>query len=337
MWRAELGNRRCSRHHGGVEPLSDAFAQALADFTASLAFERNRSRHTLRAYETDVRLLLVAAQERGYRDVSDIDLALLRAWLASLSAQGLARSSVARRASAARAFTKWCHRRGLASQDAGARLASPALRATLPSVLDQTDAAHLLQIAALAADDASPIGLRNAAMLEVLYGTGCRVSEMCGMDVDDVDPAHRRIRVVGKGDKERVVPYGLPAAAALTAWQAVRADLARSGEQALFVGARGSRIDQRAVREVVRRLSTAAEVPVISPHGLRHSAATHVLEGGADLRSVQELLGHASLATTQRYTHVSVERLRRSYALAHPRAGDPETSRAGESSARGST
>ncbi len=174
--------------------------------------------------------------------------------------------------------------------------------------------------AAVAADDASPLAMRDRAILELLYATGIRVSELCGMDVDDVDRSRRTVRVRGKGDKERTVPFGVPAERAIDDWLHARFTIARRPEAALFVGARGGRIDPRTVRTAVHRLAAEAGVPDLAPHGLRHTAATHVLEGGADLRTVQELLGHATLATTQRYTHVSVERLRATFALAHPRA-----------------
>jgi tyrosine recombinase xerC len=165
------------------------------------------------------------------------------------------------------------------------------------------------------------IALRDAALLEVLYATGVRVSELCGLDIADLDRSRRTLRVLGKGDKERTVPYGSPASQALENWLAVRDRIALAAAGgALFVGVRGRRLDPRAVRDVVHRAAALAGVPDLGPHGLRHSAATHVLNGGADLRSVQELLGHSSLATTQRYTHVSAERLRAVYAQAFPRA-----------------
>jgi integrase/recombinase XerC len=319
-----------------VPSLNDPFASTLVNFVQTLRFERNRSEHTIRAYEADVRSMLLSAQEFGLNDVQDIDLTFLRTWLAHFSARGLARSSVARRASAARAFTKWCQRRGLTSGDVGARLASPKIPTFLPTVLDQRDAVALLDQMAKACDAETEIGARDIAILELLYATGCRVGELCAMNVEDVDFANRRVRVQGKGDKERVVPFGLPASSALDGWLSRRELIAQPAEPALFVGARGRRIDPRAVRRVVHRAAEGANLPPVGPHALRHSAATHVLEGGADLRSVQELLGHASLATTQRYTHVSVERLRASYALAHPRAGDPESNLADVRTARGS-
>ena len=179
-----------------------------------------------------------------------------------------------------------------------------------------------MEVAGVAADDGDPMSARDRAMLELLYATGIRVSELCAVDVGDVDRRRRTVRVLGKGGKERVVPFGGPADAALQDWMDVRPTLAGpSAGQALFLGARGGRVDPRVVRQTVHRLTRLAGVTELAPHGLRHSAATHVLEGGADLRSVQELLGHASLSTTQRYTHVSVERLRSTFAQAHPRSG----------------
>jgi integrase/recombinase XerC len=317
--------------------LSEQFARARDGFIEYLRHERNRSHHTVRAYEGDVTSLLCSAQDATLTELDDISIQFLRQWLGDMSAQGLARSTIARRASSGRAFTKWCHRRGLMSRDPGGRLTSPRISAGLPTVLDHNDAAALLAHAQVAADDDSPIARRDLAMVEILYGTGCRVGELCGLDVADVDLDERRMKVLGKGDKERVVPFGMPAQIAVHSWLMKRGDVARPGESALFVGTRGTRINQRAVRTVVQRLASEAQLPWIGPHSLRHSAATHVLEGGADLRSVQELLGHASLATTQRYTHVSVERLRATYSLAHPRAGEPESNRAGDSTTRGST
>jgi integrase/recombinase XerC len=189
-------------------------------------------------------------------------------------------------------------------------------------VLRQSDAADLLEVAAVAADDEDPVHIRNRAMLELLYASGIRVGELVAVDADDVDLSAHVVRVTGKGAKERVVPFGVPARLALEQWLATRQRLAtpESGA-ALFLGRRGRRVDARQVREVVHSLLSAVpDAPDVGPHGLRHSAATHLLEGGADLRVVQELLGHASLATTQLYTHVSVDRLRRSYEQAHPRA-----------------
>lgn len=302
-----------------------SFAEAIAGFHEHLQLERNRSPHTVRAYVTDITALAHFAVGNGCSSPDALTLPLLRRWLSALTEQGLARSSVARRASAARSFTAWLMRRGVLTSDPGVRLASPRVRATLPVVLDQSSAASVMEHAAVAADDADPMRIRDRAIIELLYASGCRVAELCGLDLDDVDHANRRLRILGKGDKERVVPFGTPAEIALHQWLAVRSTIPpRDGEFAVFLGARGRRIDQRAVRRLVRTLTRDAGVTPVSPHGLRHSAATHVLEGGADLRTVQELLGHASLATTQRYTHVSVERLRATYTQAHPRAGEPD-------------
>lgn len=229
---------------------------------------------------------------------------------------------MARRATAARVFTAWAQRTGRIGTDPGALLASPKPHKSLPGVLGQADTRAVLDAAAVAADDGSPVGLRDLAIMELLYATGIRVGELCALDVDDIDRSRRVVRVFGKGRKERSVPYGVPAAEALERWLAeARPKLAREGSgPAAFLGARGGRIDQRAVRRMVHERIAVVDAPDLAPHGLRHTAATHLLEGGADLRSVQELLGHASLATTQVYTHVSGERLRKAYQQAHPRA-----------------
>jgi integrase/recombinase XerC len=249
-------------------------------------------------------------------------LADLRSWLSAQSQAGAARSTIARRAAAVRTFYRWAVRTGRISTDPSLRLVAPKRRSRLPAVLKPSDAAGLLDVAAVAADDEDPLHVRNRAVLELLYASGIRVGELVAVDIDDIDLSARVVRVTGKGSKERVVPFGLPAGRAVELWLAYRAQLvtAESGA-ALFLGRRGRRVDARQVREVVHALlAHVPDAPDVGPHGLRHSAATHLLEGGADLRVVQELLGHASLATTQLYTHVSVDRLRRSYQQAHPRA-----------------
>ncbi|MGH8776875.1 MAG: tyrosine recombinase XerC [Jiangellaceae bacterium] len=300
-----------------------AFRAAVDDFAAHLRAEQNRSEHTVRAYTGDLTSLMDHLVRLGGDDVRRLDVAVLRSWLARQRSQGRARATLARRASAARMFTAWAHRRGLLDADPGGLLASPKGRRTLPDVLRADEAATLLDAAA---DDAAyhdPISLRDRAVLELLYATGIRVSELVGLDLDRVDGDRWVVRVLGKGSKERSAPYGRPAAAALHDWLTHgRPELATpAAGDALFVGARGGRLGVRAVREIVHtRLRAVPGAPDLGPHGLRHTAATHLLEGGADLRSVQELLGHASLATTQVYTHVSVDRLRRAYQQAHPRA-----------------
>lgn len=310
-------------HPHSVTALPEPLAQALEGFGVHLRDERGRSAHTVRAYRGDVEQMLRFAAERGCAHPDDLDLAVLRSWLGSLNASGQSRATIARRAASARSFTAWCLRRGLAPTDPGARLASPQVAKRLPTVLDQGQAAAVMAHAAVAADDGDPVAIRDRAMIELLYATGIRVSELCQADRGDVDASARTVRVLGKGGKERVVPFGLPALDALRAWLEVR-HLLDPRSDALFVGRRGGRIDPRTARAAVQRLTRQAGVPQIAPHALRHSAATHVLEGGADLRTVQELLGHATLATTQRYTHVSVERLRSTFTQAHPRAELPD-------------
>jgi integrase/recombinase XerC len=306
-----------------ADALPEPMSRVLADYERHLVSERDLTPHTVRAYLADVAGVLDHAHRLGHVDVAELDLRTLRSWLAKQQTMGRSRTTLARRATAARVFTAWLARTGRTPHDPGAALGSPKAHRTLPAVLRTDEARDLLTAAAALADDGSAVGLRDVAMLELLYATGIRVGELVGLDVDDLDTERRVARVLGKGRKERSVPYGVPAAAALDRWvRDGRAHLVADGAAgALFVGARGRRIDQRAVRTLVhQRIADVPGAPDIGPHGLRHSAATHLLEGGADLRSVQELLGHASLATTQRYTHVTTDRLRRAYTQAHPRA-----------------
>lgn len=295
----------------------------IAGYERHLRSERGRSPHTVRGYLTDLRDLADHLADSGVTSWDDVTLADLRSWLAGLDAAGASRATLARRSAAARGFFGWAQRAGEITTNPAQRLVAPKRVKTLPEVLRQDQASALLDVAAVAADDADPVHLRDRAMLELLYASGVRVAELVGLDIDDVDRSERVMRVIGKGDKERTVPFGRPAVEALDTWlQAGRPKLvvAASGP-ALFLGARGRRVDPRVVREVVHRLLRETPgAPDLGPHGLRHSAATHLVEGGADIRLVQELLGHASLATTQVYTHVSVERLRRTFAQAHPRA-----------------
>ncbi|MBT0995724.1 tyrosine recombinase XerC [Cellulomonas sp. DKR-3] len=292
-------------------------ARLLADFSDHLRAQRGLSEHTVRAYRGDVDALLGYAARHGARALGDVDLAVLRAWLASMAMNHRSRSTLARRGAAARTFFAWAQHTGRVGTDPAARLATAKAGSPLPDVLTQAQARAALDMLATLAGDGDPVAVRDWCVLETLYATGVRVGELCGAGVGDVDLAARTLHVVGKGDKERVVPFGAPAARSLEAWLAVRGRLAGETTEALFVGARGGRIDARQVRTVVHRATTGTD---LAPHGMRHSAATHLLEGGSDLRSVQELLGHASLTTTQRYTHVSAERLRSAYAQAHPRA-----------------
>lgn len=303
--------------------LPEAMARALGDFERHLTDERNLSAHSVRAYLGDVAGMLEHARRLGATTPGEVDLRTLRSWLALQQTTGRSRSTLARRASAVRVFTAWLARTGRAASDAGVLLGSPKLARTLPSVLREDEARDLIAAATAAADDGTPAGLRDVAVLELLYATGVRVGELVGLDVDDVDAERRVVRVLGKGRKERSVPFGQPAARALDRWlRHGRPAVATAGSgPALFLGVRGGRLDQRVVRDVVhRRLAEVPGAPDMGPHGLRHTAATHLLDGGADLRTVQELLGHASLSTTQLYTHVSTDRLRRAYSQAHPRA-----------------
>lgn len=305
------------------EELPEPMARVVADYERHLSAERDLTAHTVRAYLGDVANMLEHAARLGCRDVTDLDLRTLRSWLAKQQTLGRARTTLSRRATAARVFTGWLARTGRTTSDPGALLGSPKAHRPLPPVLREGEARELVEAAARLADDGSPLGLRNVAMLELLYATGIRVGELCGLDVDDVDFERNVVRVLGKGRKERTVPFGGPAAKAVLRWlEAGRPGLVVGGAgAALFLGARGRRIDQRAVRTLVhRRISEVPGAPDIGPHGLRHTAATHLLEGGADLRTVQELLGHASMATTQVYTHVTSDRLRKAYRQAHPRA-----------------
>lgn len=301
------------------EPLPERFAAALEAFRRHLASERGLAAHTVAAYTLDIAGMLDHAGRLGLASLDEIDASALRSWLARMHTSGYARATLARRSSAARVFFAFAVRRGLSTHDPAGRLASPKTERRLPRVLSQAEAAALVELP----PGDEPVGLRDRALLELLYATGIRVGELCALDVDDLDTGRRVVRVMGKGSKERTVPYGVPAARALDRWLTLGrpALVAPGAGPALFLGARGRRIDQRAVRRLVH--GYLAEVdggPDLGPHGLRHSAATHLLEGGADLRSVQELLGHATLATTQIYTHVSADRLKASYDQAHPRA-----------------
>ncbi|GAB2989055.1 tyrosine recombinase XerC [Amycolatopsis acidiphila] len=311
--------------------LPAAVARLLGEYERHLRLERGLSEHTVRAYVGDiVSLLGFLHRDYGADDdraaLADLDVAVLRAWLADQRSSGAGRTTLARRSAAARTFTAWARRQGALEVDPGARLVSPRAHRTLPAVLRPDEAGEVLQASSAGAAELDPEGLRDHAVLELLYATGVRVSELCGLDLGDVDFPRRVVRVLGKGGKERVVPFGVPAERALRSWldtgrPAMVAGAARADAEALFLGVRGGRLDPRAVRRVVHdAVGSVPGAADMGPHGLRHTAATHLLEGGADLRSVQELLGHATLATTQLYTHVTVERLKAIHDRAHPRA-----------------
>ncbi|WP_317229528.1 tyrosine recombinase XerC [Clavibacter sp. MX14-G9D] len=300
-----------------------ALERDIVEFATSLSGERGSAAHTVRAYSADLRDLAAHAARQGVTRSGGLDLEVLRDWLWRGSQARLAPATLARRSAAVRGFGAWLLRTGRVDVDPAVRLKAPRAGSHLPRVLAREQMTALLAGLAerAAADD--PAALRDLAVIELLYASALRVSELTGLDMGDVDDARLTVRVVGKGDRERVVPFGVPASDALAAYVGRgRPALvtARTGP-ALFLGARGGRLGSRAVYGLVAAL--LADLPGSGPqgpHALRHTAATHLLDGGADLRTVQEMLGHASLGTTQIYTHVSVERLRRSYEGAHPRA-----------------
>jgi integrase/recombinase XerC len=300
------------------------YAAILDDYAEHLELERIRSEHTRRAYLADLRSLFAFVDERAPgAGLAGLSLPILRSWLAAQAAGGAARTTLARRTSAVKTFTAWATRRGLLADDPAVRLQLPKARRSLPAVLRQDQALAAMAAADLGAEQGDPLALRDRLIVELLYATGIRVSELCGLDIDDVDTGRRLLRVLGKGNKQRTVPFGAPALAALTSWLTDgRPELVKDDSgPALLLGPRGRRLDPRQARTVVHQTMSAVDgAPDIGPHGLRHSAATHLLEGGADLRIVQELLGHSSLATTQLYTHVTVARLRAVHDQAHPRA-----------------
>jgi site-specific recombinase XerD len=325
-----------------------ALATALTEFSRHLDAERALSRHTIRAYHGDIQSLFEYASRYGVAEPGSLDLTVLRGWLASQHQAGAARATLARRGAAARAFTSFAHRQGWLAADPGPQLGTPKAHRVLPRVLRREEMNAVLANCedralrdfAAGQRTTAALAMRDAAVLELLYASAIRVSELCDLDAGGLDEARRTVRVLGKGRKERVVPVGVPAVRAVGRWEELGRPVlvnARSGT-ALFLGARGGRLDPRTARRIVHaRLAdadlaaaasaaagataTAADtVRDAGPHAIRHTAATHLLEGGADLRSVQEILGHASPATTQIYTHVSAERLKASYRQAHPRA-----------------
>ena len=293
-------------------------------YARHLELDRGFSVHTIRGYRTDLADLAGFAESTGVDDTGGLDLELLRGWLWRGSTAGLAKSTLARRSAAARGFTKWLATTGTADADPGVRLKAPRPDRHLPRVLTRHQVDELLDDLAARASTTEPNAVRDLALIELLYASALRVSELVGARVADLDRERMTLRVTGKGDKQRVVPFGIPARRALDGYlDDARAALldGRDDPGTIFVSARGRPLSTRAVYELVARL--LADLPgsgPAGPHAFRHTAATHLLDGGADLRAVQELLGHASLATTQIYTHVSAERLKESYQLAHPRA-----------------
>ena len=304
--------------------MSDNFQEILKAFNRHLTSERDLSVHTVRAYIGDLESLLAHLETLKVDQIAQLELNHLRSWLANQQIKGGARTSLSRRITSIRLFTKWAVKNNYLAKDVGTTLATPKGHRILPDVLEIDEAKTAMDsLATRASEEQTPLSLRDVAIVEMLYATGARVGELCGLDFNDIDYDRQTIRVLGKGNKERTIPFGNPALRALTSWlKQGRDQIAQSQSgDAVFIGARGKRIDQRTVRTVVYEALSAIEgIERMGPHALRHSAATHLLEGGADLRTVQEILGHASLATTQIYTHVSTERLQKAFKQAHPRA-----------------
>lgn len=296
--------------------------RAAGDFVTQLQIERGLSPHTARSYGTDLDSLVAFAESRGAQQVADLDLELLREWLWQASEKGLAKSTLARRTAAVRSFTDWAVHTGIVTTDVATRLRAPKADAHLPRVLTCQQIDGILGSLGALAATGDPVAERNVAMVELLYASALRVSEVAELDVHSIDLERNTVRVMGKGSKERVVPFGVPASRALSRYlRDGREKLLDEPTTAAFLGARGKRVNARTIYQLVASL--LADIPGTGPsgpHALRHTAATHLLDGGADLRAVQELLGHASLGTTQIYTHVSAERLKESYRSAHPRA-----------------
>ena len=305
-----------------------AVSSLLHAYQRELSVRRGLSDHTVSAYLSDARNLIdylasLVNVDPASSTVEDLglghlEIADLRSWLAAQQRAGSSRSSLARRSAAIKAFTAWLADRGVTDQDAGARLASPKPESRLPHVLTAGDAGRLLDYAKDVAESGHRSKIRNWAACELLYSSGLRIGELTGLNTTDLESDS--VRVFGKGSVQRVVPVGAPARTALDAYLNVRSQFIVTPTDALFLGDRGGRLDPRTLRGILHRLSSAAGVADTAPHDLRHSAATHMLEGGSDLRTVQEFLGHSSLGTTQRYTHVSPERLRSAFGQAHPRA-----------------
>jgi integrase/recombinase XerC len=302
---------------------------ALEKFMVHLATERRASPNTVSAYRGDLLALAAFVKDKrpgGEALVADIDVYVLRGWLGTLS-RIVTASSVARKIAAVRTWMRFLRKRGFIDKSPADELSSPKVRRPLPTFLSVDAAAQVME----APDISTTAGKRDRAVLELLYGSGLRVGELAALALGDLDLPGASARVLGKGSKERLVPLGRKSIEAIRAWLAVRAELAhpKTGALdpcALFVSARGARLGVRAVQVLVQRFGAlGAGRADLHPHALRHTAATHLLDGGADLRAIQELLGHASLSTTQRYTHVSMEHLLKVYDAAHPLARAPRT------------
>ena len=298
------------------------FESTLERYRAHLEASRGYSKHTVKGYLTDLADLVDFLEVSGISSPSEIDLESLRAWLYTLSERSMAKSSMARKTASVRSFTAWLYELGELTIDPGLRLRTPKAGKSLPKVVTREAMSDLLNELATAAGSGEPQAIRDLLIVELLYATGARVSELAGLNLSDIDDNRRLIRVTGKGNKQRMIPFGLPAEAALKNWLAVgRPQLVTSKTSfELLLNSQGKRLGTRQIYEVVAKALSGTALGAAGPHALRHTAATHLLDGGADLRAVQELLGHASLGTTQIYTHVSIERLKEGYKSAHPRA-----------------
>ncbi|MEN9293498.1 MAG: hypothetical protein RIS01_160 [Actinomycetota bacterium] len=297
-------------------------AALVTQYEEHLALVRNLSDNSIRGYVTDLESFLKHMEKLGIVEFNQLEIEHIRSWLANLQSTGIARATLTRRIVSIRAFTNWAAANGWLTSDLGANLAIPKPHRVLPEVLNVDEAATVIKsLEVRVAEEPTALNYRDLAILEVLYGSGIRVSELCGLDLGDIDNSRNTLNVIGKASKQRVVPLGIPAMTALSNYlKNGRGEFVNQlSQSAVFLGSRGKRIDQRTVRQIVYEAMKAVGASM-GPHGLRHSAATHLLEGGADLRTVQEILGHASLATTQIYTHVSPERLQSAYKQAHPRA-----------------
>lgn len=302
--------------------MSTSVERAIAGFGDYLDAGRGYSANTVKAYLTDVNDLASYLKKRSIDDVEELNLEHLREWLWQATQQGLTKTTIARKSAAVRSFTAWALKNNLCTADPGLRLRSPKASRTLPKIVSRESLALVFAALEAKATEDNPQGVRDLVAVELLYASGARVSELVGLDLESIDYSRNIMRVMGKGSKERMIPFGQPARDALDLWiRTARPMLeSESSGRALLLNSRGQRIGVRQVYGLVAKLLEATTTGAAGPHSLRHSAATHLLDGGADLRAVQELLGHASLGTTQIYTHVSIERLRDGYKNAHPRA-----------------
>jgi integrase/recombinase XerC len=298
------------------------FSFLLEEFALDLTVGKGFSPNTVKAYVSDVSDLQAFMESKSQNEIADLDLELLRDWLWRVSEKGLTKTTLARKSAAVRAFTAWLHKQGKIDSDPGLKLRSPKASRTLPKVVSREAMSGIFEKLEPLATPDNPSGIQDLLIVELLYGSGIRVSELVGLDLEDIDYGRKILRVTGKGNKQRMVPYSDPASDALSIWiRSGRVQFENEvSNNALLITSRGKRVGVRQVYALVASLLSDTAVGQAGPHALRHSAATHLLDGGADLRAVQELLGHSSLATTQIYTHVSVDRLKQGYLKAHPRA-----------------